>query len=82
MSMRGWLRIWRVGHGDVFGAILDLFGLGGGAGRVCALCLSQVGFRVPFLSTYVSLCSSFFRSSEGAKLHNIKIIGFKRASDY
>jgi hypothetical protein len=34
--------IWRVGHGDVFGAVLDMFGLGGGAGRVCAVCVSQV----------------------------------------
>ncbi|KAN0140323.1 hypothetical protein V8E53_002219 [Lactarius tabidus] len=42
---------------------------------VCAVCVSQVGFRVRFLSAYVSLCSSFFRSSEG---RNIKIIGFKR----
>jgi hypothetical protein len=40
--MRGWLRDMVCGHRDVFGAILDVFGLGGGAGRVCAACVSQV----------------------------------------
>jgi hypothetical protein len=40
--------IWRVGNGDVFGAVLDVFGLGGGAGCVCAVCVPQVGFRVRF----------------------------------
>ena len=41
--------IWCLGNGEVFGAVLDVFGLGGGAGHVCAICVSQVGFRVRFL---------------------------------
>jgi hypothetical protein len=35
-----------VGHGDLFGEISDVFGLGGGAGCVCAIYVSQAGFRV------------------------------------
>jgi hypothetical protein len=62
-----------LGHGDVFGAILDVFGLGGHAGCICTVCISQV-FRVQSLSAYLSLCLSSVRSSEGP---NIKTIEFK-----
>jgi hypothetical protein len=62
-----------VGHGDLFGEISDVFGLGGGAGCVCAIYVSQAGFRVrPSLGAYVGLCSSLVRSSEG---RNLQIIG-------
>ena len=35
----GWVR--RLGEGDVPGALLDVFGLGSGAGRVCAVCAAE-----------------------------------------
>jgi hypothetical protein len=49
------------------------FGLGGRAGRVCAVCASQIGFRVRSLSAYASLCSSFDRSSEWMQYHRIRM---------
>ncbi|KAH9007777.1 hypothetical protein EDB83DRAFT_696940 [Lactarius deliciosus] len=56
---------WRVRNGDAFGALLYVLELGGCAGRICAVCVPQVGgfysklecdffFRVLMLS----LCSS------------------------
>jgi len=56
----------RVGHGDVLGALLDVFGPGGRAGRVCAVFVQQVSrgfysaiFRVLMLSLYSSFVRSF-----------------------
>ena len=60
-------RIWRVGNGDVPGALLDVLGLGGREGRVCAVCISQVGgFRVRFFEClfYLSARRSFIPSFE------------------
>jgi hypothetical protein len=35
----GWVR--RVREGEVLGAVLDVFGLGGGAGCVCDVCAAE-----------------------------------------
>jgi len=66
----------RVGHEleVVLGALLDVFGLGGSAGRVCTVCVPQVGRGVQggvlecdFSSPYVIsllIVRSFVRSFE------------------
>ncbi|KAH9052222.1 hypothetical protein EDB87DRAFT_1659610 [Lactarius vividus] len=58
---------WRVGHGDAIGALLDMLGQGSCAGRICEVCVSQVGGfynRVRFFRVLVlSLCSLSIRSS-------------------
>ncbi len=61
-------RIRRVSHGDVLRALLDAFGLGGHVGRVCAVCIPQVGmgvFRVLFFERlcYLSAHRWFVKSA-------------------
>ena len=55
----------RVGYGGVLGALLGGFGLGSRAGRVCQVCIPQVGIRVPvrLSSAQLTLCSFLFRWS-------------------
>ena len=65
--------IWRVGRGGVFEALWGALGLGSRAGRVCVVCILQAGFRVQFSSTYVHLCSSSVRLSEGGRYENNRI---------
>ena len=61
----------------VLGALLDVFGLGSRAGRVCAACVPQSRqgfFTVRFFECLCYLCAhrSFVRSSEGCNINNTK----------